>query len=94
MARARLVLAGILLASCPCAFPLNPALDVSQYAHTAWKSRDGFPPGEVHSIAQTSDGYLWLATRAGYFASMASSTSSCSRRRIRTFPPTTSLDCS
>src|SRR5690242_18347298 len=35
------VLAGILLAGRPCAFALNPALDVSQYAHTSWKVRDG-----------------------------------------------------
>ena len=32
----------ILLAYCACAFALDPALDVSQYAHTAWRMRDGF----------------------------------------------------
>ena len=45
------LLAGILVASRPCAFALNPALDVSQYAHTSWKVRDGFPNGSVSSIA-------------------------------------------
>ncbi len=55
---------GILLASCRCALALNPALEVSQYAHTSWKSRDGFP-GSIHSIAQTPDGYLWLGTELG-----------------------------
>ena len=54
-----------LLACCPCAFALNPALDVSQYAHTAWRYRDGFTKGEIHDIVQTSDGYLWLATEFG-----------------------------
>src|SRR6266699_5770622 len=49
----------------PCAFALNPALDVSQYAHTAWKIRDGFSKGAINSIAQTSDGYLWLGTELG-----------------------------
>jgi ligand-binding sensor domain-containing protein len=50
---------------CPCAFALNPALDVSQYAHTAWKIREGFSKGVITSIAQTPDGYLWLGTEFG-----------------------------
>jgi signal transduction histidine kinase/ligand-binding sensor domain-containing protein len=44
---------------------LDPALDASQYAHTAWKIRDGFPKGIINSIAQTPDGYLWLGTEFG-----------------------------
>jgi signal transduction histidine kinase/ligand-binding sensor domain-containing protein len=59
------VLAGMLLAGAPYAFALNPALDVSQYAHTAWKIRDGFTRGVINSIAQTPDGYLWLGTEFG-----------------------------
>src|SRR6266581_5766787 len=55
----------ILLTCCSCALALNPALDISQYAHTAWKSRDGFPKGATSSIAQTPDGYLWLGTEFG-----------------------------
>jgi signal transduction histidine kinase/ligand-binding sensor domain-containing protein len=54
-----------LLASCPCAVALDPALDVSQYAHTAWRIRDGFTKGKIQSIAQTTDGYLWLGTELG-----------------------------
>src|SRR5882672_7940044 len=60
-----IVLACVLLAGCPSAFALNPALDVSQYAHTAWKIRDGFPNGQITSIVQTPDGYLWLGTEFG-----------------------------
>jgi ligand-binding sensor domain-containing protein len=56
---------GILLACCPCAFPLNPSFDISQYAHTSWKIRDGFAKGSINSIAQTPDGYLWLGTQFG-----------------------------
>ena len=59
-----LVLAGVLLA-CPRTFALDPALDVSQYAHTAWKVREGFTKGTIVSIAQTPDGYLWLGTEFG-----------------------------
>ncbi|HEX6717940.1 MAG TPA: two-component regulator propeller domain-containing protein [Pyrinomonadaceae bacterium] len=62
-----MVLTCILLASCPSAFALNPALDVSQYAHTSWKIRDGFTKGEISSIAQTPDGYLWLGTELGLY---------------------------
>src|SRR5262245_61181671 len=58
-------LAGMLLAWCPRAFALNPTLYVSQYAHTSWKTRDGFPKGQISSIAQTPDGYLWLGTEFG-----------------------------
>jgi len=47
------------------AFALNPALDVSQYVHTAWKIRDGFAEGAILAIAQTLDGYLWLGTQFG-----------------------------
>src|SRR5262249_36638620 len=40
-------------------------LDVSQYAHTSWKVRDGFTKGETFTMAQTADGYLWLGTEFG-----------------------------
>src|SRR5580698_4371074 len=64
-ARRRAIAIGVLLSCCPCAFALNPSLDVSQYAHTSWKIRDGFPKGEVNSIVQTPDGWLWLASEFG-----------------------------
>jgi signal transduction histidine kinase/ligand-binding sensor domain-containing protein len=65
MKRANSIIAlGILLA-CPCAFGLNPSLDVSQYAHTSWKVSEGFAKGLIRSIAQTPDGYLWLGTEFG-----------------------------
>ena len=60
------MLAGMLIAR-TCAFALNPALEVSQYAHTAWKIRDGFAKGSILSIAQTPDGYLWLGTAFGLY---------------------------
>ena len=59
-------MAGMLIAR-TCAFALSPALDVSQYAHTAWKIRDGFAKGSILSIAQTLDGYLWLGTAFGLY---------------------------
>src|SRR5690349_10112617 len=44
---------------------LDTTLDVSQYAHTAWKNREGFAKGTVHQMVQTPDGYLWVATEDG-----------------------------
>ncbi|HTS31803.1 MAG TPA: two-component regulator propeller domain-containing protein [Bryobacteraceae bacterium] len=58
------MMAGILLV-CPRAFALDSALDASQYAHSSWKVRDGFVKGVISSLAQTSDGYLWLGTEFG-----------------------------
>src|SRR6185436_2318866 len=63
--RAPIIALGILLACCSCAFALNPSLDVSQYAHTAWKVGEVLPSGMIRAIAQTPDGYLWLGTEFG-----------------------------
>src|SRR5580692_5738596 len=56
-----------LLLLCPSALALDPSLDVSQYAHTAWQVREGFTKGYIRSIAQTPDGYIWLGTGFGLF---------------------------
>src|ERR1700692_3474796 len=67
MARRAIIALGILLAWCACVFALDPALEVSQYAHTAWTIHEGFFKGVIssYSIAQTPDGYLWLGTESG-----------------------------
>jgi len=57
----------LLLAGCHCAFALNPALDISQYAHNVWTVRDGFSVGTIFAMAQTPDGYLWLGAEFGLF---------------------------
>ena len=51
--------------ACSNLFALDPTLDISQYAHKSWKIREGFTQGFITSIAQTSDGYLWLGTEFG-----------------------------
>jgi ligand-binding sensor domain-containing protein/signal transduction histidine kinase len=60
-----IVALGFLAAWCPRAFALDSSLDISQYAHTAWKSREGFFNGAIWAIAQTPDGYLWIGTTSG-----------------------------
>jgi ligand-binding sensor domain-containing protein len=57
----------LLIAWGPGAYGLDPALDVSQYAHTAWTVRDGFSRGNIYAMAQTPDGFLWLGTEFGLF---------------------------
>ena len=49
------------------ALALDPSLDISQYAHTAWTVRDGFSLGNIYAMAQTPDGYLWLGSEFGLF---------------------------
>jgi signal transduction histidine kinase/ligand-binding sensor domain-containing protein len=65
--RVSTALGSLLLALCPRAFALNPALDVSQYAHASWKYREGFTKGSISQIVQTADGYLWLGTGFGLY---------------------------
>ena len=53
-----------------CAGPA-PALDlplqVNQYAHTSWTAREGARMGLVFAMAQTPDGYLWIAGLFGLY---------------------------
>lgn len=46
------------------AFALSSELRITQLYHTAWSAKDGAPTG-VEALAQTSDGYLWIAGAAG-----------------------------
>jgi ligand-binding sensor domain-containing protein len=38
---------------------------IAQYGHTAWRIQDGYFAGYANSIAQTTDGFLWVGTSAG-----------------------------
>ena len=60
--RANLVV--IALASFP-AWGLDPRLALTQLGHDVWTTSNGLPQDSVRAIAQTADGYLWLATTDG-----------------------------
>ena len=44
---------------------VDPDRRISQYAHTAWRTQDGFFSGSPVVIAQTTDGYVWIGTNTG-----------------------------
>jgi ligand-binding sensor domain-containing protein/signal transduction histidine kinase len=44
---------------------LDPTKSMSQYIHDKWGADRGFLGGAVTSIAQSSDGYLWIGTERG-----------------------------
>jgi ligand-binding sensor domain-containing protein len=50
---------------CSPAHAVNPDLMISQYAHTAWRLQEGYFTNKPSAMAQTTDGYLWMATRVG-----------------------------
>jgi len=53
----------LLVASDLAALPADRA--ITQYVRRAWTVERGLPHGTVRGLAQTADGYLWLATYEG-----------------------------
>ncbi len=43
----------------------EPAETLTDYSISTWKLKDGLPSSVVWSIAQDTDGYLWLGTNSG-----------------------------
>ena len=37
----------------------------AQWLHRSWQTDEGLPDNSVTGLAQTSDGYMWVATRGG-----------------------------
>jgi ligand-binding sensor domain-containing protein len=56
---------GNLLAAGIPARGLDPGRKITQYVFQSWDLDDGLPSARVSDIAQTADGYLWLATYNG-----------------------------
>src|ERR1039458_4761645 len=59
----RLVAAAVLLAAPGMA--LDPRKAITQYLQSVWATDAGLPQTSVFSIAQTTDGYLWVGTEQG-----------------------------
>ena len=60
-----LILFPLLVFAFASADALDPSLHIAQYGHTRWMMQDGILPGTPTAFAQTTDGYLWIGTRAG-----------------------------
>jgi signal transduction histidine kinase/ligand-binding sensor domain-containing protein len=50
-----------------CAAALNPDLTIKELHHTAWGPGQDAPLGGAVALAQTNDGYLWMAGPSGLF---------------------------
>ncbi|QDE40897.1 hypothetical protein FIV34_17610 [Luteibacter pinisoli] len=64
-APSRTILA-LLLGAMPVAPALATPADIPGYVTSEWRTRDG-APGDIRSMAQTKDGWLWLGTSSGLF---------------------------
>jgi signal transduction histidine kinase/ligand-binding sensor domain-containing protein len=60
-----LALAALLWSGCAAA--LSPDLTLKELHHTAWGPSQGAPLGGAVALAQTNDGYLWMAGPSGLF---------------------------
>jgi ligand-binding sensor domain-containing protein len=52
---------------CGCAAALSPDLTINELHHPAWGPSQGAPLGGAVALAQTSDGYIWIAGPSGLF---------------------------
>ncbi len=49
----------------PTALALDPTRSLNQFSYQTWQTGSGLPQNTVHSILQSRDGYVWLATEGG-----------------------------
>ena len=54
------------LACCSCSAASDGDRTITQFAHTAWSTKDG-APSPVTALAQSANGYLWLGTTGGLY---------------------------
>lgn len=54
-----IALAGVASAS------LDPDKPIGEFIHQSWQTAQGLPQNSVLSLAQTSDGYIWMGTEEG-----------------------------
>lgn len=47
------------------AWPLEPGKKLEQYVYRHWSNAEGFVGGNIYSIAQSADGFLWIGTDRG-----------------------------
>jgi ligand-binding sensor domain-containing protein/signal transduction histidine kinase len=55
----------LLLLCCWQAHALDPRAALAHYSRRAWLTEQGLPQNTAHSVVQTGDGYVWVATDEG-----------------------------
>ncbi|MCP5052082.1 MAG: helix-turn-helix domain-containing protein [bacterium] len=60
-----LLVTGMVLSMAGQLLGLDPAKPVDHYLIDKWETTAGIPSDTIHSITQTPDGYLWVATEKG-----------------------------
>ncbi len=55
----------LVIAAAARAIALDPQKAISQYIQTVWTTEAGLPQTSIYTVAQTSDGYLWVGTESG-----------------------------
>ena len=66
ISRVSLAVLWLVVALWPISAPaLDPSKALTQYILDRWEAEDGLPQNSVMGIAQTPEGYLWLATQEG-----------------------------
>ncbi len=58
--------AALLVGQIEPALALEPGLSLNQYVRTNWTADRGLPQSTVMGVAQTGDGYIWIATQEGF----------------------------
>ncbi|WP_343730484.1 two-component regulator propeller domain-containing protein [Duganella sp.] len=62
----RLGLAVAVLCCAAPAWALDPAVSLHDYRHDTWRRKDG-APASISTMAQTTDGWLWVGTENGLY---------------------------
>ncbi|HEV2214708.1 MAG TPA: two-component regulator propeller domain-containing protein [Terracidiphilus sp.] len=52
-------------AGCATACALEPATPLAEYGRQSWVMENGLPQNTIHALAQTPEGFVWLATEVG-----------------------------
>ena len=55
----------IALVFCARALALDPRAELQQLNRQTWQTENGLPQNTIHSIVQSNDGYIWIATDEG-----------------------------
>src|ERR1044072_5905174 len=61
----QLAIAGLI--ACAPVSALERDRTIAQLYHATWTVKGGEPPDQISALAQTTDGYIWLAAGAGLY---------------------------